>query len=50
MALVFALKYVKEFKFDSFSLIQGDLFWLRLGVSARLVDTAMTRAEIKNCK
>ena len=41
---------VKEFKFDLFSPVQGDLFRLKWGVGAGLVDTALTRAEIKNCK
>ena len=30
--------------------VQGDLFRLKWGVGASLVDTALTRLEIKNCK
>ena len=44
------LKYVKVFKLDSFRMIHDDLFWLKWGVCAGLVDTALTRAEIKKCK
>lgn len=41
---------VKEFKFDLFRVVHGDLFQLKWGVGAGLVDTALTQVEIKNCK
>ena len=41
---------VKRFNFDLFRVVHGDLFRLKWGVGAGLVDTALTRVEIKNCK
>ena len=41
---------VKRFNFDLFRIVHGDLFRLKWGVGVGLVDTALTRVEIKNCK
>ena len=38
---------VKESRLDLFNPIQGNLFRLKWGVGAGLVDTALTRVEIK---
>ena len=38
---------VKESRLDLFNPIRGNLFRLKWGVGAGLVDTALTRVEIK---